>query len=262
MLENIGGLMVDHRTPPPETKSVGVIVFVHGMWGGSWYFENWLQTAVADGYEVLAVNLRGHNGSDLRGKSLGEASILDYVEDVKWVIRILGLTNFAIIGHSMGGLIAQKVAEGNEDCCKAVFVTSATPRGVFIRGPVWFKMPKYLGPILESRKFKPTNPDLRDLMLNNMKRDEQNGVLVKLIPESGRATRDMILWRTGVNSKRMPPCLVIGGSLDRLTPPSMQRAIAAKYSARYAEFPNGHMLMFEEGWEKPIEYILNWLGSS
>lgn len=262
MLGHVGGLMVDHRISPPGINPRGRIVFVRGMWGGSWYFENWLQTAVSRGHETVAINLPGHHGSNPLGKGLGKTKLGDYVEAVNWVMRILNISRFTIIGHSMGGLIAQKVAEMNKNCTRAVFVTSAPPRGIFIRGPVLPKLLKHLGSIFGSMELMPSPEDFRTLMLNGMNHTEQADVLAKLVPESGRAARDMILWRVGVNRKLMPPCLVVGGTADRLTPPSMQRVIARKYSAEYAEFPNGHMMMLEEGWEKPINKIINWLGSS
>ena len=95
------------------------------MNGGSWYLENYLKAAAADGWDAWAVNLRGHWGSR-PVSDLGRISVLDYVEDVRDCLRALGPA--AVLGHSMGGLVAQKIAEEGA-LTAAVFLTSAPPRG-------------------------------------------------------------------------------------------------------------------------------------
>lgn len=79
------------------------LVFIHGvgMQALAWhpqieYFK--------DSYQVIAVNMAGHNGSD----SLAEGATLpDFVSWFNDVFDALGLKQATVIGHSMGALIAQ-----------------------------------------------------------------------------------------------------------------------------------------------------------
>jgi len=100
------------------------VLFVHGMHGGSWYLRSWLYAAAHAGWDAWAVNLRGHHGSR-PVRDLGAVSVLDYVDDVEDCLR--ELREAVVIGHSMGGLVAQKVA-GNGRVRAAVFATTAAPK--------------------------------------------------------------------------------------------------------------------------------------
>ena len=92
----------------------------------AWYLRPWLYAAAQSGWDSWAVNLRGHHGSR-PVTDLGRVSVSEYVEDVEDCLRQFG--EAVVIGHSMGGLIAQKVAEGGR-VRAAVFATSAAPHGI------------------------------------------------------------------------------------------------------------------------------------
>ena len=73
------------------------------------------------------------------------------MEDVHDCLRTL--REAVVIGHSMGGLVAQKAAEGGR-VRAAVFVASAPPKGIrALAGPVLWRMPRYAMSILRSRPF-------------------------------------------------------------------------------------------------------------
>ena len=86
------------------------IVFIHGAGGNQkvWvnqveYFKN-----------SLAINLPGHDGGE------GKRSIDEYVEYVKHFLDERGLKEVVLVGHSMGGAIAQMFALKYPDYLKAV----------------------------------------------------------------------------------------------------------------------------------------------
>jgi pimeloyl-ACP methyl ester carboxylesterase len=80
---------------------------------------------------------------------LGRVSVLDYVEDVHDCLRTL--REGVVIGHSMGGLVAQKVAEAGR-VRAAVFATSAPPKGIrAVTWPVLWRMPRYAAAIITSQ---------------------------------------------------------------------------------------------------------------
>ena len=86
------------------------IVFIHGAGGNQkvWvnqveYFKN-----------SLAINLPGHDGGE------GKRSIDEYVEYVKHFLDERSLKEVVLVGHSMGGAIAQMFALKYPDYLKAV----------------------------------------------------------------------------------------------------------------------------------------------
>src|SRR5207249_11885309 len=63
------------------------------------------------GYTGYALNLRGHHGSK-PVDDIGRVRFADYLADARAAAAAIG--NPIIVGHSMGGLLAQKLAELGE----------------------------------------------------------------------------------------------------------------------------------------------------
>lgn len=234
------------------------MLFVHGMHGGSWYLRSWLYAAAQAGWDAWAVNLRGHHGSR-PVRDLGAVSLLDYVEDVEDCLR--ELREAVVIGHSMGGLVAQRVA-GSGRVRAAVFATSAAPRGIrAVTWPVLWRMPRYAGAILAGRAWTINVEDATALLANRLAPETHAWAYEHLVPESGRATREMALGSIAVDPGSIRcPTLVIGAEHDRITPVSVQRKIAARYNSEYLEAKGrAHLLMLEPGWEAPFADVLGWL---
>lgn len=255
-MERSGDLLLERVIPSGRAK--GSLLFVHGMWGGSWYWANYLSAAAEAGWEAWAINLRGHHGSR-PVPDLGQVSVLDYVRDVLDCLETLG--EVVLVGHSMGGLIVQKVAEGR-GVRAAVALTSAAPRGILVlRWPVLSRMVKYLNPVFRNRAFTPSRADANALVLNRLPPDQQAWAYDRLVPESGRAARELAFGLIAVDEARVRcPLLVVGAERDVITPVAVQRLIARKYGAEYRGVAgHGHMLMIEEGWERPFKEILEWI---
>ena len=86
---------------------------------------------------------------------------------------------------------------------------------------------------------------------------------------SGRAGKEIVFWlfdskkTSKIDESEMTcPLLVISGSEDRVTPPSVGRAIAKKYKSvsTHKEFENhAHWIVNEPGWKDVAEYINEWI---
>ncbi|MBI4138033.1 MAG: alpha/beta fold hydrolase [Candidatus Wildermuthbacteria bacterium] len=253
----IGDLSLDYASPAAEGHHYPLL-FIPGMHEESWLWANWMKVASQDGWDAWAINLRGHGNS--RPKNLGKVSIMNYVEDVEVTLREIGPA--ILVGHSMGGLIAQIVADRNPKIPAVVLVNSAPPRGIFPGNR--HTLARYWKPpyLLATTMHKPLNPqwgDMRYLMLNRMSPERAKQIFRDLVPESGRATQELAFWwLLGKATKIYCPVLVIGATDDRLTPVSIQKTTAQKYRATYREFPGAHVLPVEENWRAPIKFILQW----
>ncbi|HEV3350748.1 MAG TPA: alpha/beta fold hydrolase [Methylomirabilota bacterium] len=257
MSERIGDLVLEHAAPAGRAHSRSVL-FVHGMWGGSWYLRNYLYAAAQSGWDAWAVNLRGHGESPAPG-GLERVSFLDYVDDVRRCLGELG--DAVLVGHSMGGLIAQKAAEGG-GVAAAVFMTSAPPRGIVsVEWPVLARAIRYVPAILTGRAFTVSRAHADALCLNRMSSEQREWAFPRFGPESGRATRELALGGIAVDAAAVRcPTLVVGAEDDRITPAALQRRIARRYGSEYQEAAgHGHMLMLEDGWEQPFKDVLAWM---
>ena len=166
-----------------------------------------------------------------------------------------------LVGHSMGGLLAQKVAEIG-GARAAVFLASAAPKGILVlRWPVLWRMTRYVFPMAANRPFLATRAHMDTLVGNRLSPERQAEMYARMVPESGRAAREVAFGLIPVDESRVTcPTRVVGAQWDRITPAAVQRRIAAKYDAEYVEMAgHGHMLMLEEGWEQPVKETLTWM---
>src|SRR5438067_6494282 len=99
----------------PTTETGPPLLFVHGYFGRAIAFEPMMAWFASRGHYCCAPDLRGH-GDSLPDCDLGRVSIHDYADDVAKVARAMDRP--IIIGHSMGGLIAQLVA--TKGCARGI----------------------------------------------------------------------------------------------------------------------------------------------
>lgn len=243
------------------------LLFIPGFCASAWIYESYLPFYAERGYPGFALNLRGREGSALpSGTLLGRVSLSDYVEDARQAARWLEerLGQPIIFGHSMGGLIAQKLAE--EGLARGlVLLSPAPPKGIsMITGPVLRRQLKYLRTLLRSRRFEPRLSDMRALVMNRVPQPEQETVFAHFVPDSGRAAREMSLSALRVDTERVRAngnkMLVVTSDDDRLIPQRIAQRIAQRYRAPlYVARGHGHLMLKEPGWEEAAEFIAGWL---
>lgn len=247
------------------------IFMIHGMWGGPWYWENYRQVLETAGYRCIAATLPYHD-MDPRGipdPRLGTMSLLDYAEALEREILLLGEKPI-IMGHSMGGLLAQMLAARGR-ASALVLLTPASPAGILALTPsvirsFWSVMTKWG---FWRKPMRQTFDEATYAMMHLLPESERKGVYEKCVYESGRAAFEIGFWLFDSRgaarvdaSKVTCPVLVVAGAEDRITPAAVVRKVARKYRAvsTYKEFPNhAHWVVAEPRWQEVAEYVAGWL---
>jgi non-heme chloroperoxidase len=258
MLTDIEGLKLEKAETNAPLKKHSIL-FIHGSGGGAWTWENYLGFFSSRGYLCYAINLRGHHGSRPE-TNIGHVSIQDHITDVSAVIK--ALNSPILVGHSLGGLIVQKLAE-LFDPPAVVALSPAPPRGVFAMsslGPL-LAVIRHSPEILLGRPVIASEDEANRLILNRIPPAERKTLYHKGLPQSGRLLLELTVGSLAVDASKVHcPMLIIAGSEDRMTPPKTVRKIALKYQADFREYTGfAHMLNLEPEWEQIALDILHWL---
>jgi len=233
------------------------VLFLHGYFADATVFSDWLPFFAARGFAPVALNLRGRAGSRPETE-IGGVSIDDYVEDAALAARALGRP--LVVGHSMGGLLAQRLAE--LDLAEAAaLIAPAPPRGITVM--TWqlaVRQLKYLPAILASHPVHPSREDVRALVMNCVPPDEQDDVIDRLVADSGRAGRELSLTGVPVDASRVRcPLLVVVGSEDRFIPAKTVGRVANRYGVPLRVVSgHGHMIVLEPGWQELAGIVADW----
>jgi pimeloyl-ACP methyl ester carboxylesterase len=255
----IGGLSALVTAPVTETGPP--LLLVHGYFGLAIAFERMMKCLTEKGHRCVAIDLRGHGDSALAG-DLGKVSIHDYADDVDRVARLMG--DPVIVGHSMGGLLAQLAAQRGV-ARGIVLLSPAPPRGIPVLSvKLAVHQARYMPAILTSRVVVPGRSDLRALVLNRVPPAEQEVLLDLLVPDSGRAALQMSVLGVPIDRGSVgAPVLVIAGDHDLFIPVSRAVRVAARYDAPLRVAPGrGHMLIIEPGYEEICGWIADWIRST
>jgi non-heme chloroperoxidase len=248
----VNGLKVYAAVPTGPVREHPVL-FIHGMWGGAWFWRDFLRRFAERGYHGYALDLRGRHGSR-PVPDIGKVSLADAQEVA------LALANPILVGHSLGGLLAMKLAESSRPPA-VVAITPAPPRGVlpslsreFLRAALT-RLPL----ALLRRPIPPVDGGILPAEVNLVPPEERERLQKLMVPESGRMLLDLVLGGLAVG--RLPcPLLMLGAAQDRVIPTAMVRRIARKYAADYREYAEfGHNIIVEFGWERVAGDIMDWL---
>jgi pimeloyl-ACP methyl ester carboxylesterase len=164
-----------------------------------------------------------------------------------------------LIGHSMGGLLAQQLA-ALVPCRALVCIASAPPWALpATRVALPYLLPM-LPAIVRGRAIRASEATLRNLAVHDLPPDEQRTLLPTFGAESGRPYRAMILGLARVRGKAFGgPVLVLSGSADRIVPSRTSAAIARLYGAQHEVFDRGHWLIAPSAGQEVAGRTLAWL---
>ena len=245
------------------------VVMVHGAFCGGWAFDAFRGPFEAAGCTVSCPDLRGHGQADAPDAVAG-LSMADYAADVAALCAACE-TPPVLIGHSMGGLVAQLAAR--QAPLKAlVLLAPSAPWGVaggtLEEAATAFGV-QMLGPFAAGA-LEPDRGLMRRYSLDRMGRAEGEAVAARLRPESARAVRETLTWwtdpfmTTSLGPGRLPmPALVIVGERDVVHSPATGRAVAERIGAEFRLAPGmSHWLIGEPGWAHVADQALGWIAET
>jgi len=251
---------------------------VHGLWllASSW--DPWRALFEERGYATLApgwpddpetTEAARHDPSSFAGKGIGEVA-----EYHAGILRQLNRKP-VIIGHSFGGLLAQKLA-GMGLAAGAVAIDPAPFRGVL---PLPFSALKAASPVLRNpanrnKSVALTYEQFRFAFANAVSEEEAHelydtyAVAAPGVPLFQAALAN-INWNTeaSVDTKNPDrgPLLIISGEKDNTVPPSIANASYKRYkdnpgTTEIKEIKDrGHSLTIDSGWPEVADTALDFL---
>lgn len=251
---------------PDGAEREPALLLIHGLGGGIWGWEPFQSYFAERGYRSYALELPGHgqNTDAATAERMGTYSVETYALWVAAALAEIG-RRCVVIGHSMGGLVAQKLAESHRQG-GYIFLASAPPWHMFRKayGPMWRHVLRHpwkevVWPLCGGTVV--LDSSLQDSLVNNRLSPEVRADIAhRDVPDSGRASMQMAVGLVSVDVRRVnSPCLVIGGSDDRLIPLSEQQRLAEFYHCPLQVYDCGHMLMIENGYDAVAKGILNWV---
>lgn len=254
------------------------IVFIHGLWLSYTAWEPWTMYVAAKGYEAIAPRWpgEGDTAAAARGNPHGQAGfgILQLTEHFAAVIEQFEAPPIAI-GHSFGGLIAQKLL-GQNKVAAAVAINPAPIKGVrpLPLAQLRSSFPVLANPLNLGRATTLTQRQFRYGFGNALSKSESDSLWEQWsIPSPGRPLFEAAVANISPHSPARAdtantargPLLITGGTEDHTVPFVSARATFKQYSrsAAITDFHGfdgaGHSLTIDHRWHEVADVALAWL---
>jgi pimeloyl-ACP methyl ester carboxylesterase len=254
------------------------VVFIHGLWLHATSWGPWASLFHNAGYEPVAPGWPGDPGTVEEARADPGALADHGIDDVTaHYARIIGEMPAppVIIGHSFGGMIAEKLlSEGYG--AGAIAIDAAQIKGVLPLplSALHSTLPVFRNPANRHKAVSLTAEQFRYSFGNAISEDESNDLYQRwAIPAPGRPLFEAAAANFELNSpakvntsnESRGPLLLIMGGRDHTVPESITRATLKQYRhsdaiTELAEFPDrGHSLTIDSGWRAVADQCLAWL---
>ena len=240
------------------------LFFIHGLWSRPSTFATLRQELAAAGIASVAPTLPLHDlppGSPAPAK-LGRLRLGDYVRALRADLAALDEPAI-LVGHSMGGLLAQLLAVAAPERVKGLVLLSTAPSAQTQLHAISLSSIRTIAGMTLHWGWwnEPVKPDLavaRQAVFNGVPEEETRAGLAELTWDSGavlaQISAPMLDPSHGSRVEYAAiktPALVITGLEDHIVPASVSRATARQLSAAglsvdYEEWPGvGHWLFHD-----------------
>ena len=250
------------------------VMLIHGAWLTPLGWESFRQFIEDRGYQVVAPPWPCEDvpieelrlSPDRRLRKLTVGKIVDHYDRL---IRELPEAPI-IIGHSYGGLVAQKLLDRGLGAA-GVALDPAPVRGVMPRPrALRSALPVFIAPFGWRRVLKQSFRTFRTTFAQTLPESRKRAVYDRYwAPTPGRLYyQGALAIGTGIHPRNpdRPPLLLIAGEKDITITPSMVRATFRKQRhapslTAFKSFPGrSHFLFAEPGWEEIADYAIRWAG--
>jgi pimeloyl-ACP methyl ester carboxylesterase len=200
-------------------------------------------------------------------------SMRDYTDDLVAFVDSLDAPPL-LVGHSLGGLLAQLVAARTRHAGVVGACPSPSP-GVFAPTPTTLRSfgslvgRHYLPPRPWAKPlYRPTWQRFRRWITNTQTEETARELFADLVCDSGRAYCEIVFpfldrgKATTVNFAAVTtPVLAIGGECDRIIAPQAARKTAARYGwGTFVEIPHSdHFVFFGDALPVTMSHIDDWI---
>ncbi len=245
------------------------IVMVHGAFCGGWAFETFAAPFEAAGHLCFTPDLPGHGPGGGHDAVRGQ-SVTDYARSVAQVIESCSEPP-VVIGHSLGGLVAQMAAARAPVQGLILLAPSASwgdSAGSMEEAAVSLGLMSMVMPWMQT--LQADKSLFAAYGMDRLDRDARAAVFSQMVPESGRALWETFNWwldpfmTTRVQASAIAaPALVIAGDRDPIHGPVSVQTTARRLTAEYKLMPGmSHWLIGEPGWESVAGLCVDWIASS
>lgn len=249
------------------------LLMIHGVGCGGNVWDRMRTGFEAAGYVCDAPTLF----PDLRTpeappEALGRLSLEDYVNAMSEAAGRMAERHGkppVVIGHSMGGLIAQRLVERGE-VAAGIFLTPAQPAGCTVRDlrvlRTFWSIVRHGPGALPGKALKVGPKGFSWGVLNAVPKSRHAAIYAEALYDSGQVYADLTDPPEIDTDRIRVPTLTIGARRDRATPVKAVRKTAAKYAAApvpgdYLEYrENAHWIVDEPGTDRVIADMVDWLG--
>jgi 3-oxoadipate enol-lactonase len=222
------------------------VVFVHGIGGSARIWEAQLMTFCAAGHTSVAVNLLGYGGRP----PVSEVTFEALATDVEALVASIGLDRPVLVGHSLGGMVAQTMVRRQPGVYRAVVLCATSPAFGNPSGDFQKKfVSDRLAPLAAGRTMTELAPSIVDEIMgpkpDAAARAHAIAIMGGTPADTYRANVHGIVTfdeRANLANIRIP-VLCLAAEHDRNAPPPMMERMAGKIpDARYVCLPSvGHL---------------------
>jgi len=203
-------------------------------------------------YRLLIPDQRGHGASDVPACCY---AMSDLAEDARLFLDALGVRRAAVVGHSMGSMVAQVLAAEHPDRVERLVLIGSTALVAVRRDDwMWRQVMGLREPIASNREFlRAWGPGGTPTPVDPVFTRYADRDIAAVAPLVWRSVlRELVDVPIGRYAPDIAaPVLILSGGRDELFPPAHHRALVAAFpGARDHVFADlGHNLI----WERPEE---------
>ena len=226
------------------------LVFLHGVGGDAGCWLPQLET-FAEGYRAIAWNMPGYGGS----APLPAMTFPALANSLRWLLDQLDIERAPLVGHSMGGMVAQEFAAAFPDRVRSlVLVATSATFGRADGGWQRDFLARRLGPLDRGRTMADLAPDLIAGLVGDAPDPAGLAQAIRSmgsVPEATyrAALRCLLTFdrRDGL-ARLAVPALLLAGERDQTAPPALMERMAARMlRAQFLVLPGaGHLVNLEQ----------------